>query len=73
MALFGQPLFLDCKMRTLNCKTRNETVTAISNQKVETLYQENREISEKLIEQYEFRLNEQAEQIAFLKSMLEKK
>ena len=44
----------------------NESVTAISHQKVENLYQENREVYEKLIAAKD-------EQIALLKSMLERK
>ena len=44
----------------------NATVTAISHQKVENLYQENREVYEKLIVAKD-------EQIALLQSMLEKK
>ncbi len=44
----------------------NESVTAISHQKVENLHQENREIYEKLIAAKD-------EQIALLKSLLERK
>ena len=44
----------------------NSSVTAISHQKVETLYQENREIYEKLLAAKE-------EQIVLLKKMLEMK
>jgi hypothetical protein len=44
----------------------NESVTAISHQKVENLYQENREVYEKL-------LSAKDEQIALLKEMLAKK
>jgi transcriptional regulator with XRE-family HTH domain len=44
----------------------NESVTAISHQKVETLYQENREVYEKLIATKD-------EQIALLKEMLKMK
>jgi len=44
----------------------NESVTAISHQRVEHLYQENREVYEKLLASKE-------EQIALLKSLLEKK
>jgi len=42
----------------------NKTVTAISNQKIETLYQENRDVYEKL-------LDSKDEQISLLKKMLE--
>ena len=44
----------------------NNSVTAISHQKVETLYQENKEVYEKLIASKD-------EQIALLKQMLEMK
>ena len=44
----------------------NQSVTAISQQKVETLYQENREVYEKL-------LAAKDEQIALLKKMIEGK
>jgi hypothetical protein len=44
----------------------NESVTAISHQKIENLYQENREVYEKLIAAKD-------EQIAFLKELLSPK
>jgi transcriptional regulator with XRE-family HTH domain len=53
-------------------QTNNENSTGYQ-QKIENFYQANKEIQEKLAEQYEFRLKDKDEQITLLKSLLEKK
>ena len=62
---------LDLKKSTIFNQTENETANAFG--KIEHYYQDNKEITAKLLDQYETRLKEKDEQMALLKKLLQDK
>ena len=62
---------LDLKKSTIFNQTENETANAFG--KIEHYYQDNKEITAKLLDQYETRLKEKDEQMVLLKKLLQDK
>lgn len=62
---------LDLKKQTIFNQTENETANDFG--KIEHYYQDNKEITAKLLDQYETRLKEKDEQMALLKKLLQER